>query len=150
MTGWTRWLKFNAVGALGIVVQLGVLALLTGVFQVQYLIATAIAVESAVLHNFAWHERFTWADRRGSERLCRLLKFNATTGAFSIAGNVIFSKLLGEQAGGTSANICGIGLCSVINFLLNDRLVFVRNVETLCLARPRGDVASNVSTYEAG
>ena len=48
MTGWTRWLKFNGVGALGIVMQLGVLALLTGVFHVQYLIATAIAVESAV------------------------------------------------------------------------------------------------------
>ena len=54
MTGCTRWLKFNGVGALGIVAQLGVLALLTGVFHVQYLIATAIAVESAVLHNFVW------------------------------------------------------------------------------------------------
>ena len=131
MTGWMRWVKFNAVGALGILVQLGVLELLTAVFEVQYLIATAIAVESAVLHNYVWHERFTWADRRGSERLCRLLKFNATTGAFSIAGNVIFSKLLaGAGLGHLAANACAIGLCSVINFLLNDRLVFVTNVET--------------------
>jgi len=149
MTGWTRWLKFNGVGALGIVAQLGVLALLTGVFHVQYLIATAIAVESAVLHNFVWHERFTWADRRGSERLRRLLKFNATTGAFSIAGNVIFSKLLrGAGLGHFSASVCAIGLCSVINFLLNDRFVF-KKVETLCLARQQGNVASNVYTYEA-
>jgi putative flippase GtrA len=67
-----------------------------------------------------------------------LLKFNATTGAFSIAGNVIFSKLLGGAGlGQLSANVCAIGLCSIINFLLNDRLVFVTNVETLSLARQR-------------
>jgi len=149
MTGWTRWLKFNGVGALGIVAQLGVLALLTGVFHVQYLIATAIAVESAVLHNFVWHERFTWADRKGSEGLCRLLKFNATTGAFSIAGNVIFSKLLREAGlGHFSASVSAIGLCSVINFLLNDRFVF-KKVETLSLELQRGNIASNVYTYEA-
>ena len=147
MTGCTRWLKFNGVGALGIVAQLGVLALLTGVFHVQYLIATAIAVESAVLHNFVWHERFTWADRRGSKRLCRLLKLNATTGAFYIAGNVIFSKLLwGAGFGHLSASVCAIGLCSVINFLLNDRLVFVKNVETLCVARQREKIANSVPT----
>lgn len=108
-----------------------VLELLTVVFEVRYLIATAIAVESAVLHNYVWHERFTWADRSGSECLGRLLKFNATTGAFSIAGNVIFSKLLvGAGLGHLAANACAIGLCSVINFLLNDRLVFVTNAET--------------------
>src|SRR5436190_21825889 len=28
-----------------------------------YLLATALAVEGAILHNFVWHERWTWADR---------------------------------------------------------------------------------------
>ena len=32
-----RWLKFNAVGAIGIVVQLGALAILKGLLRVQYL-----------------------------------------------------------------------------------------------------------------
>jgi putative flippase GtrA len=81
--------------------------------------------------------------------LCRFRKFNATTGTFSIAGNIIFSKLLrGAGLGHLSANVCAIGLCSVINFLLNDRLVFVTNVKTLW--RGSGNkVASNVYTYEA-
>ena len=52
-----RWAKFNAVGAAGVAVQLGLLALLESVLRLQYLVATALAVEAAVLHNFAWHER---------------------------------------------------------------------------------------------
>jgi putative flippase GtrA len=34
-----------------------------------YLAATALAVEAAVVHNFFWHERFTWADRIKSDRI---------------------------------------------------------------------------------
>ena len=131
MSGWVRWLKFNTVGALGILVQLGALALLTGVCHQQYLFATAVAVEAAILHNFFWHERFTWADRKNRDRLSRLLKFNATTGGFSIVGNVFCTELLVDAGlGHLKANAVAIAFCSAINFLLNDRVVFVQNVET--------------------
>lgn len=52
-----RWLKFNAVGGVGINVQLAVLLVLNSGFHMSYLPATAFAVEMAVLHNFLWHER---------------------------------------------------------------------------------------------
>ena len=58
-----RWLKFNVVGGIGIVVQFAALFLLKSVLHFNYLAATAIAVEAAVVHNFVWHEQFTWADR---------------------------------------------------------------------------------------
>ncbi len=58
-----RWCKFNFVGAVGIFVQFGVLFLFKSVLRCNYLAATALAVEAAVVHNFFWHERFTWADR---------------------------------------------------------------------------------------
>ena len=63
-----RWCKFNLVGAVGILVQFGVLFLLKSVMHFNYLAATALAVEVAVVHNFFWHERFTWAERTKSER----------------------------------------------------------------------------------
>jgi putative flippase GtrA len=62
-----RWWKFNLVGAVGILVQFGVLFLLKSVLHFNYLAATALAVEAAVVHNFFWHERFTWSDRSRSE-----------------------------------------------------------------------------------
>ena len=58
-----RWLKFNLVGGIGIGVRLAALALLVGLLKMNYLWATALAVEAAVLHNFVWHERYTWRDR---------------------------------------------------------------------------------------
>jgi putative flippase GtrA len=130
MNGWVRWMKFNAVSGMGILIQLGILAFLTEGLRVPYLVATAVAVEAAILHNFIWHERFTWADRKGRDRLGRLLRFNATTGVFSILGNMFFTKLLVNAGlGHISANIGAIALCSIINFLLNDRVVFVPNIE---------------------
>jgi hypothetical protein len=57
-----RWLKFNLVGGIGIAVQLLMLVVLKTGLHLDYLIATALAVETTVVHNFLWHERFTWAD----------------------------------------------------------------------------------------
>jgi len=126
-----RWLKFNVVGGLGILLQLGKVALLTTAFAMNYVLATAAAVEAAVLHNFVWNEHFTWGDRESRDRLGRLGRFNAATGVFSILGNIFFTKLLVNAGlGHISANIGAIALCSIVNFLLNDRVVFVPNVET--------------------
>ena len=97
-----RWLVFNFVGAMGICVQMGTLWGLTSALHLHYLIATALAVETAVLHNFFWHERWTWADRIAGPAcgcLSRLLCFHLTNGALSIAGNLILMKILVDKAG---------------------------------------------------
>jgi putative flippase GtrA len=122
-----RWLKFNIVGAIGVLVQLAVLGLLQSSLQVNYLVATALAVEAAVLHNFFWHEAFTWADRGTGKRLSRLVTFNLATGFFSIIGNLVMMALLVGDAGMSSlpANLISIAICSLGNFLIADRLVFV-------------------------
>jgi putative flippase GtrA len=124
-----RWLKFNLVGAIGIVVQLAVLGILNGVLKLDYLLATALAVEAAVLHNFVWHERFTWADRASVTRrqaFLRLIHFNFTTGAVSILGNLALMRVLVGQAHlpALPANLVSIAGCSLVNFLVSEYLVF--------------------------
>jgi len=124
-----RWLKFNLVGAIGIVVQLAVLGILNGVLGLDYLPATALAVEAAVLHNFLWHERFTWADRASVTRrqaLGRLVRFNLTTGAVSILGNLLLMRLLVGQAHlpALPASLASIAACSLANFLASEYIVF--------------------------
>ena len=129
MTTGRRWLRFNLVGAIGIVVQLAALGILNGVLGLDYLPATALAVEAAVLHNFVWHERFTWADRSSLSRrqaLARLLRFNLTTGAVSILGNLLLMRLLVGQAHlpALPANLMSIAACSLANFLASEYMVF--------------------------
>lgn len=124
-----RWCKFNAVGAAGIVVQLITLAALKTGLHIDYALATALAVEAAVLHNFFWHERYTWADRFAcniKQSLTRLATFNLTTGAFSILGNVLLMKLFVDAAHipYLTANLLTIACCSLVNFLASDRFVF--------------------------
>lgn len=124
-----RWIKFNLVGGIGICVQLGALALLRSGFGVNYLLATGVAVEAAVIHNFFWHERFTWADRPTRSRIRRFLAFNLSNGAISLLGNMAVMKLLVGVAGMNyfSANLSAIAACSLLNFAVSDQFVFSRS-----------------------
>jgi len=121
-----RWMKFNLVGWVGIVVQLVVLTALKSGLRLNYLWATALAVEAAVIHNYLWHQRFTWADRPAGSEIARFARFNLTTGAFSIAGNLVLMKLMVDVAHVQYllANIITIATCSLLNFVVSDRLVF--------------------------
>jgi putative flippase GtrA len=124
-----RWLKFNAVGALGIVVQLAVLLALKSGFHISYLLATALAVEAAVVHNFLWHERYTWADRvqpSWSTSLPRLLRFNLANGGVSIVGNMALMKVMVGSCNVNYllANCIAIATCSLVNFLMSEEWVF--------------------------
>ena len=122
-----RFAKFSAVGGLGILVQAVILALLLRVAGMHYLPATALAVEAAILHNFAWHRRWTWRDRPRSSIAITLLRFNATNGAASLIGNlaVMFILVGVLKINPYAANLITIGICSIVNFALADRFVFV-------------------------
>lgn len=135
--GDSRWfsvfLRFNLVSAVGVAVQLGLLTGLTRFFGLNYLGATALAVAITVIHNFAWHERFTFYDRvrdRASHTACaiaaRFLKFNLLTGMISIGGNLLLMNWLRGRARLPllAANLLAIAICGIVNYLANDRLVF--------------------------
>jgi putative flippase GtrA len=124
-----RWIKFNTVGGIGIVAQLAALAIFRSWLKLDYLLATGLAVEIAVIHNFLWHERFTWAERpavRLAHSLTRLAKFNASNGAVSIVGNLVVMRLLVGRLkfNYVLSNCLAIVICSLLNFLLGDRFVF--------------------------
>lgn len=119
---------FLTVGALGFVVQIATLFLLTSMCTWPYAAATLVAVEAAVLHNFAWHERWTWQDRFPSPDglAVRLGRFHLATGLTSLAGSLVVTTVMVELLGVSPivATACAVGACSVANFLVADRWVF--------------------------
>ncbi len=121
-------MKFNAVGAIGVAVQLGALALLKSGLHLDYLPATAAAVELAVLHNFVWHERWTWRDRGAGGRAGRLVRFHLANGLASIAVNLVLMRILVGRMHWPYliANVAAIAAGSLVNFFLSDLLVFRR------------------------
>jgi len=125
-----RWLKYNAVGAMGLAVQLLTLALLIRIFRTPFIWATALAVETAVLHNFFWHWRWTWADRRRdglTGMAATLLRFNLSNGMISIFGTVLCTGILTGilKLDPLLSNVLSLVPCCIINYLVSDRLIFL-------------------------
>jgi putative flippase GtrA len=132
MSNFRTFLKFNTVGAIGIPVQLSVLALLKSGLGIHYLIATAVAVETAVLHNFIWHERWTWIERTKAAPTGlsgRLVRFHLSNGLITVFGNLAVMWLLVSRlhVSYLVANVFAMGVCAVANFMASDRLVFQKN-----------------------
>jgi putative flippase GtrA len=122
-----RWVRFNLVGAMGMAVQLGALALLGRVDGGHYLAASAAAVELAVLHNFAWHLRVTWPDRRRDSAVFgQLVRFHLANGLVSMLGNLALMRLLVESLNlpVLVANGIAILCCSAVNFGLSHTWAF--------------------------
>ena len=127
-----RWVTFNAVGIVGIGVQLGALIALTEWLGLHCLFSTGIAVEAAIVHNFVWHEYWTWRDlsiRDGRGRWTRFARFNLLNGLVSIGGQLLFTGLYAKTFGMhyAAANLLAIATGSLVNFVVNDRLVFRRS-----------------------
>ena len=127
VAGPRRLARFSMVGAIGIVVQLAVLSLLTAM-KTNYLVATIAAVEAAILHNFIWHCFFTWPERQSSlaETISALMRFNLSNGLLSLAGNVLLMRLFNGQfhLPLLPANLLSIAICALANFAISDRWVF--------------------------
>ncbi len=83
----SRFLKFCLVGASGVVVNLGLLWILTEIVGFFYLVSAAFSIEASILSNFALNELWTFRDRSRSASgiLRRASKFNL----ISIVGLVI-------------------------------------------------------------
>lgn len=121
-----KFLKFGAVGMAGVAVQLGALWCFAHILEIATIVSTVMAVEIAVLHNFVWHEAWTWRGLPAAGRWRRLLRFHASNGLVSLASNAAFTWLFAEILGIPllAANLGAIGVTALLNFALADVWVF--------------------------
>jgi putative flippase GtrA len=124
-----RWIAFNTVGVAGMLVQLATVAILVRLVGLHYLVATALGVEAAVLHNFMWHQRWTWSDRPARSARAtalRLMHFHVLNGVVSLVGNVALTAFCTGIAGldAVASNFIAILACSLVNFAASESLVF--------------------------
>jgi putative flippase GtrA len=124
-----RFGKFSLVGLLGAALQVILFELLVTVPGLPRMAAAAIAVEAALLHNFSWHERFTWRDRGGiglTQRARRLGWFHVTNGLVSLCGNTVLIYLFEQElkAPALASAVAAIACCAPANFVLADRCVY--------------------------
>jgi len=118
-----RFIKFCLVGASGVLVNIGLLALLTEVAGLFYILSATIGIEVSIITNFLLNNYFTFADRRHGQRSLfnRLLRFNLV----SLAGVGINLGILGlfTEVWGVFyivSNLIGIVAATIWNYLVNN------------------------------
>jgi dolichol-phosphate mannosyltransferase len=121
-----NFVKFAVVGAIGVVVNEGLLILI-GLMGVYYLIAGAVAIEVSILSNFVLNDLWTFKDRRSGKATTRLVKFNvlmlaglALNLAVLYAG-VDYLGMIPEVA-----NLVGIAAAFFLRYALSVRYAWMR------------------------
>lgn len=118
---------FITVAALGFLVQAVTLWALTMWTPLPVAASTTIAVLTAVVHNFCWHDHWTWSDRdRSAPPPVRLLRFAAATGLVSLAGTVTLTTLYTVTFGMhvLASNLLAVWSVGLVNYVLLDRVIY--------------------------
>jgi putative flippase GtrA len=121
-----RPLRYLAVATLGAGVQAIVVAAAAAA-GMPPVTATLLGIEAAILHNFAWHDRWTWQDRpRREPRALRLARYNGAMATTSLALGGAVSWVVFEWAGGglVIANVAAVAAGAIANYYASDRLIF--------------------------
>ena len=114
-------IKFGIVGGSGIVVNMGLLFVLTRFLSLRLEIASAIAIEVSILSNFFLNNLWTFKKRNTHVPFwSRLLRYHLVTGLAGIV-NYLVLLLLVKTFGmhDMLSNLIGIVIGTFINYSLN-------------------------------
>lgn len=120
---WKRFVKFCIVGGSGVVVNTGILAALTAFAQMDYRIASIIAIEAAIIWNFFLNDKWTFKKSTNKSNIfTKLLKFNGV----SLVGAAINWVVLIAITEGLGiyfiiSNLVGILVATAWNYLANKK-----------------------------
>jgi dolichol-phosphate mannosyltransferase len=124
-----RLIKFGIVGTSGIFVNQGILLLCVEKFDIDYRIASLMAIETAIVSNFILNYHWTWKDRKAKkikEKATAFLKFNTTSFVTAFLLNWITLVFLTEFVGlqYKISNLVGIFFAAGVNFFVSNFWVF--------------------------
>ncbi len=123
------FLKFSVVGFSGVVVNMGLLWLFVEMFKFDKRLAGALSIEISIINNFLWNNHWTWRGRRGISFFQRFVRYNLITLLTSAIFNYfLYIFLLHFGVNYLVAQLAGIALAVLINFILFEKFVFVGDI----------------------
>jgi dolichol-phosphate mannosyltransferase len=117
----TRFVVFALVGSIGVIIHLGILALLYYQAETGFVVAQATATLSAMTFNFLLNNVLTFRDKRmrGWRVLNGLLTFYLACAVGALINLSVASSLFRSHVVWWLAGICGLGVSSVWNYGVN-------------------------------
>lgn len=122
----TRILKFSVVGVSGVLVNMGILFILTEYFHILYLISSIIAIEMSIISNFLLNDIWTWRDRTKKKFIYRFVQYHISVGITAVLVNWGILFILTEvfDVYYLISNLIGIGVGTLSNYIINDLWTF--------------------------
>lgn len=121
-----RFVKFGLVGALGAIIDIGLLNLLRGVFGWDLIWANTASVSAAIISNFIWNRYWTFPESRARKKRRQLPQFALVNLIGLLLNNLIvvgidalLVSILGEPWSYNVAKIVAIGVVFFWNFAVN-------------------------------
>ena len=116
-----EFIKFAVVGGSGIVVNMGLLYVLTRILSIRLEIASPIAIETSILTNFVFNNFWTFKKRDARFSFwSRILRYHLVTGLAGIVNYLVLLFLVNYMdMNEFISNLIGIGAGMLINFFLN-------------------------------
>lgn len=121
-----RFVKFAMVGALGAIIDFGLLNLMRGVFDWSLLWANTLSVSVAIASNFTWNRLWTYPESRTRKKRVQLPQFAVVNLVGLLLNNLIVISLdavlvphVGEPLSYNIAKAVAIGVVLFWNFGIN-------------------------------
>ena len=123
------FIKYSLVGISGVFVNLGLYALLTRYYEVSEILAPLISIETALISNFILNNFWTFGKRTTHSRIrVKFLKFHLASGFSALINYSVFLALfLVFQLHDILANLLGIALAAIVNYLINSNWTWKDN-----------------------
>ncbi|MCB0278879.1 MAG: GtrA family protein [Calditrichaeota bacterium] len=123
-----RFLKFFLVGAVGVLVNQGILILLHDYRHLSLSISSPVAIEFSILSNFLFNNNWTWKSSKSKSLFKRITNYHLVS---LISGALNYAVLLGLTMAGLFymwANLIGIAVAALLNFVLNHTWTFAESL----------------------
>lgn len=121
-----RFVKFAMVGALGAIIDFGLLNLLKGYFGWPLLLANTVSVSVAIVSNFVWNRLWTYPESRQRKKRVQLPQFTLVNLIGLVINNIIvvgldavFVIFIGEPWSYNLAKAIAVGIVLLWNFGIN-------------------------------
>jgi dolichol-phosphate mannosyltransferase len=126
----TKILRFAVVGCSGIIVNMGLLWLLTEAAGIYYLVSSIIAIEASILNNFLWNDRWTFGGDTGHQAKPLAYRIALFHGVSLVGAAINWLVLFAlTEFGGIYyllSNMAGILAGFIWNYLVNRHLTWRR------------------------
>ena len=123
------FIKYSLVGVSGVFVNLGLYLFLTRYYEISEVVAPLIAIESALISNFILNNFWTFGKRIKQSRIrVKFIKFHLVSGLSALINYSVFLILfLVFGFFDILANLIGIALAAIVNYLINSNWTWKSN-----------------------